>query len=267
MGRSQYNEETLPIPEERRHTSQAGAMKKLVGRRPPMWLLLCWPFFLNGSVGGEEAGPPVDFSRDVKPILSRHCYACHGPDESSGGLSLHTRAAAFTELDSGERALVAGDPERSQLLFRVVTDDESLRMPLEEPPLSAAEVDVLRRWIEQGAGWREHWAFEPRRRPPVPAVPAGGWSVHPIDRFIGQRLQEQQLSPAAPASARALVRRIYFDLTGLPPSPDDITAFVSGPAIGCLRTLGRSSIGVPAIRRKMGPPLVGSGTLRRNKQF
>ncbi|MBA4107907.1 MAG: hypothetical protein C0485_19415, partial [Pirellula sp.] len=107
------------------------------------------------------AAKPVDFSREVKPILARRCFACHGPESGEGGLRLDGREHALAELDSGLLAIVPEDAEGSELIARVTAEDESLRMPPEGKPLSAHEVDVLRRWIDEGAQYQKHWAFVP----------------------------------------------------------------------------------------------------------
>ena len=103
------------------------------------------------------AAQPVDFSREVKPILARRCFACHGPESGEGGLRLDSRETALAELDSGLLAIVPEDAEGSELIARITAEDESLRMPPEGKPLSAHEVDVLRRWIDEGAAYQKHW--------------------------------------------------------------------------------------------------------------
>ncbi len=171
----------------------------------------------------------VRFERDVQPLLSR-CLQCHGAAEPSGGLGLNDRTAALAELDSGLHAIIPGKPEESELLRRVIAEDPSERMPPKGEPLTSEEVAVLRRWIEQGAPWPAHWAYRPLERPAPPtpqALPHRDWAQTPIDWFILQKLHEQGLSPSPPADRRTLLRRITFDLTGLPPAPEDVEAFLA----------------------------------------
>jgi hypothetical protein len=175
------------------------------------------------SVHGSEA---VSFNRDVKPILARKCFACHGPTASEGGLRLDDPAAALAELDSGLRAIVPGDVANSELLARVTAEDEALRMPLEEEPLSTEEIDTLTRWIAGGAKWEKHWAFVPPERHEPPAVERQDWVANPIDAFILARLEQAGLEPAPTTDARTLARRAYFAVTGLPPTGEELAQFL-----------------------------------------
>jgi hypothetical protein len=173
----------------------------------------------------------VDFNRDVRPILSDRCYKCHGPDAGArkAGLRLDAREGAFGELPSGRRALRPGDPEGSALYRRIAAADPDERMP---PPdsqleLSAAEIALLKRWIEEGAEWKGHWAFLPPSRPPLPAPRNASWPRGAIDAFIAARLEAEGLAPAPEASKERLLRRASFDLAGLPPEIDEIDAFLA----------------------------------------
>jgi len=169
----------------------------------------------------EEA---VDYSRDIQPILARRCFACHGPDTQEAGLRLDQAAAATAPLDSGAVAVVPRDPAASAILARITSDDPALRMPPEGPRVSAGQVEALRRWIEAGAEWRQHWAFRPLVRPPVPAVPGVD---HPIDAFVRDSLARRGF-PVPPEADRAvLIRRASFGLTGLPPDAADRAAFLA----------------------------------------
>ncbi len=130
-----------------------------------------------GSGVTDEPAGGVDFARDVRPLFTTHCTACHGGVKQAGGLSFVARDRALAEADSGSMAIVPGDPEGSELLRRVASTDEAERMP---PPengrgLSADEIDVLRAWIAAGAEWQAHWSFEPPRDPAPPAVPDPAW--------------------------------------------------------------------------------------------
>lgn len=182
---------------------------------------------LSGSAPGEPA--KVDFIQQVQPILAKHCYACHGPDEAEGGLSFTSEETAFAEADSGEPAIVPGDVEASTLIARISSDDEFERMPPEGDPLSKSEIELLRRWIEQGAGWDKHWAFKPMQSVEPPAVEDADWSNHPIDAFLHDSLSGAGMKPNGPADRATLIRRAHYDLTGLPPSAEQVEAFVNDP--------------------------------------
>ncbi len=175
---------------------------------------------------------PVAFNRDIRPILSDRCFACHGPDGNhrEAGLRLDQRASATGAVESGRIAIAAGRPEESELLKRVTSTDPDRRMPPGDnhKPLTPAEVDLLRRWIAEGATYQDHWSFTPITRPAVPA--AVGTSTptdHPVDRFLQARLQAAKLSPSAEADRRTLIRRVTLDLHGLPPTAAEIEAFVA----------------------------------------
>ncbi len=172
---------------------------------------------------------PADFNRDIRPILSDNCYACHGPDEKArkAKLRLDQKDAAFQKHEDGF-VIVPGKPAESKLIERITATDPDDLMP---PPksgkkLSAAQIDVLRRWIVEGAKWEQHWSFIPPLRPPLPAVRDEQWPRNPIDNFILARLEHENLHPSREASKERLIRRVTYDLTGLPPSLQDIDAFL-----------------------------------------
>jgi mono/diheme cytochrome c family protein len=172
----------------------------------------------------------VNFSRDVKPLLARRCFACHGPDAGEGGLRFGDRESALAELDSGLHAIVPGNVDESALIDRITATDEFERMPPEGKPLTAEEVDLLRRWIEQGAPWQKHWAFVPPVKHDLPSVNQSEWVQNPIDAFILGGLEQADLEPAPPADRRTLARRAYFDLTGLPPTQEQLATFLADVA-------------------------------------
>ena len=186
-------------------------------------------FLANGAVAADP-----DFNRDVRPILSGRCYKCHGPDENTreGGLRLDTRAGATKTLDSGETAVFPGHPEKGGLLERITSADPDLRMPppSEGPPLSAAEVKVLKKWIAAGANYAKHWSYEPPQKSVPPKVTAAAWCNGPIDRFVLARLESQQLRPQDQADPATLLRRVTLDLTGLPPTIEETDAFLADPS-------------------------------------
>src|SRR5262245_56428993 len=171
------------------------------------------------------AAPPVDFNRDVRPILSGQCYQCHGPDEKArkAKLRLDLRDEA---VDRG--AIVPGKPADSELVKRVCSTDPEERMPpaAKKPALSAGQTDLLKRWIAEGAKYSEHWSFGKLTRPAVPRVTTESALRNPIDNFILYRLQQEKVSPSKEADRVTLIRRLAFDLTGLPPTPDEVRAFL-----------------------------------------
>ncbi len=171
--------------------------------------------------------PAVDFAREVQPLFAKRCLSCHGPDEAEGGLRLDEKESVFGELESGAKAIVAGNAKRSLLLAKISAEDPGERMPPEGKPLSKTEIDTIRRWIEEGAEWKSHWAFERPRPQSPPSVNNAAWVRNPIDAFILRKLEEQGLSPNPPADRIALIRRAYYDLTGLPPSPAEVDQFLA----------------------------------------
>jgi hypothetical protein len=182
-------------------------------------------------VAPAAAESKIDFNRNIRPILSNKCYACHGPDEGhrEAGLRLDDEQIATTELESGATAIVPGQPEASELIARITSTDEATRMPPAEfgKALSPREVDALRGWIEQGARYAAHWSYEK----PVAAVPPDAppewkqWPRNEIDRFAVQAMLSRGLHPSPEADRYALVRRVFLDLTGLPPTIDEADAF------------------------------------------
>ncbi|MCS6859577.1 MAG: DUF1553 domain-containing protein [Abditibacteriales bacterium] len=180
----------------------------------------------------------VDFNRDVRPILSRNCFACHGPDEGhrQAGLRLDTRAGATQPRGVRPPAIAPGQPAQSLLMLRVTTGTM--------PPagsgrsLTKEDIDTLRRWIQQGAPYAEHWAFVKPQRPPLPTLASlpvakgekkrgTGWVINPIDYFILAKLEQAGLRPSPPADRYTLIRRLSLDLRGLPPTLEEVEAFVN----------------------------------------
>ncbi|WP_145174651.1 PSD1 and planctomycete cytochrome C domain-containing protein [Rubripirellula lacrimiformis] len=168
----------------------------------------------------------VDFARQVQPILAKRCYACHGPDEAEGGLKFVDKESAYAETDSGEFAIVPGDVDASALITRIMSDDQYERMPPEGDPVTPEEIEILKAWIAAGAPWSDHWAFEPMDNPKPPVVSDPNWNQHPVDAFIYDDLAAAGLSPNSPAKRSELIRRAYYDLTGLPPTIQQVKAFV-----------------------------------------
>lgn len=183
--------------------------------------------------GGQNTEPDVDFNRHVLPVLADKCFHCHGPDAEvvQGDLQLHRRESVFADR-GGYRIVAPGQPDHSELVRRVVATDADVRMP---PPdavrqLTGEEVALLRRWVEQGAHWTEHWAFMPPERPVVPPTAPSSGARGAIDALVLARLETLGQQPAAEADRETLVRRVTLHLTGLPPSPAEVDAFLADEA-------------------------------------
>ncbi|VTS05383.1 DUF1553 domain-containing protein [Tuwongella immobilis] len=186
-------------------------------------------FFCGRSAAAGEPAP--DFARDVRPILSSHCFQCHGPDAKTrkGGLRLDLRDAALKPGKSGELAIVPGKPDASELVARIHEMDESVVMPPPEvkKPLNAAQKAILVRWIQSGAEYPGHWAFQPPKKPTPPTVKDAAWVRNPIDAFVRKRLEAEGLTPAPEADRPTLIRRLSYDLIGLPPTIEETEAFLN----------------------------------------
>jgi mono/diheme cytochrome c family protein len=169
----------------------------------------------------------IDFARQVQPILAKHCYACHGPGEAEGGLQFTSKEAAFAELDSGFHAIVAGKPGESEVYKRLTAEDEDERMPAEADPLRPEEIEIIRKWIQKGAQWYEHWGFSKPRIVDIPKVDNAQWNRNPMDQFIYKQLKDAGLKPNAKSDKRTLIRRATYDLTGLPPTFQEVEAFLN----------------------------------------
>lgn len=199
----------------------------------------------------------IDFNFHIKPILSDRCFACHGPDEKArkGGLRLDTEAGAFALLDSAENryAIVAGNAHRSELVHRITTADPELLMPPPESNLSLSpyEVALLQRWVEQGAEWKSHWAFLPPEKPVLPEVRHEQWPQNEIDRFVLARLDREGLKPAGPESREKWLRRVAFDLTGLPPTPESIDSFLADQSADAFEKRVDQLLSSPAYGERM----------------
>ncbi|MDB6006837.1 MAG: Planctomycete cytochrome, partial [Prosthecobacter sp.] len=168
----------------------------------------------------------VDFNRDVRPVLAQHCFKCHGMDEAGrkGKLRLDLRDSAIGQGKSGELAIVPGKPDASEVIKRVFSTDEDEVMP---PPhtksvLPESAKNILKAWIAEGAPYEAHWAYVPPKQAVLPVA-----GVHPIDSFIQDRLKRESFQSSAEADRYTLVRRVYLDLTGLPPTPAEADAFVN----------------------------------------
>src|SRR5436309_9873566 len=193
------------------------------------------------------ANAAPDFSREVRPLFEKHCFKCHGPEKQKGGLRFDTKAGAFNTGESGEKAIVPGRGAESRLIKLVSSKDDAERMPSKGEPLSRAQIDLLKRWIDAGAEWpegvaasgvvarsemvvtdedRKHWSYLPLKSPALPVVKSAASVRMPVDHFILAQLEEKRLAPSPQADARKLVRRIYFDLVGLPPTLEQVDSFL-----------------------------------------
>ena len=177
----------------------------------------------------------IDFSTQVKPILNKRCISCHGGVKQNGGFSVLFPDEALDTTESGKYAIVPGDPQHSEMIRRIIETDPELRMPYKEEPLSKEEIRILTNWIEQGAEWGDHWAYSPPRPVAVPKLnsrllsgvgePEKNWPKNEIDYFILDKLYAKKLKPSVEADKATLIRRVYLDITGLPPTPDQARKF------------------------------------------
>ncbi len=196
--------------------------------------LMLMPLAAVGLTGVPSRAETVDFARDVRPILAGYCFKCHGPDQNQrqAGLRLDDGSAALAPAESGRRAIVPGKPEDSELIRRIHASDESERMPppSEKHPLSEKQKSILRQWIADGAPYQAHWAFLPITDPELPDVRDKTWAKNGIDYFVLAKLEAVGLAPNPEADRYTLVRRVYLDLIGLPPTPEEADAFVADTA-------------------------------------
>ena len=204
-----------------------------------LWVPHCSPGRASAAPQDAKGTPAaVDYFKDVRPILETKCYGCHGPKEQKADLRLDQRNAAFGETSDGLIVIRPGGSAESPLFLRVTSDDPAERMPPGQEPLTADQIGTLRAWIERGAAWPDnptpkegdvgsHWAFRSPHRPSEPIVRNTRWARNPIDRFILARLEAEGLAPSPEADKSTLLRRVSLDLTGLPPSIEDVDAFVA----------------------------------------
>ncbi len=192
-------------------------------------LLIALPITLFTSVVAAEE--KIEFNRDVLPILSNHCYVCHGPDSATreAGLRLDQRESAIGKAESGKRAVTPGNAQVSELIRRITSEDENERMPPSDGPkqLNASQIATLKTWVTQGAEFQPHWAFVAPKQPAIPKPLNTVWPKNEIDRFVLGSLELAGLKPARKASRETLIRRVAFDLTGLPPTLKEIDLFLA----------------------------------------
>ena len=205
--------------------------------RLPVALLLAWiPTHLVVSPATADPAP-LSFATDIKPLLSNRCLRCHGPDEATrqgggeGGLRLDTFQGATADL-GGQKAIVPGDPDSSELIARITSTDPATVMPPPDggEPLSASQIEAFKAWVQAGAGYEKHWSYVPPVRPEVPAVNHADRVRNPIDAFVLARLEAEGIALQPEADRAVLARRLALDLTGLPPTPEEVDAFVADQA-------------------------------------
>ncbi len=201
---------------------------------------------------GENNAERVDFAREIRPLLSNSCFTCHGPDPAT--------REAFFRLDERSSAvdeggvIIPGDPDASRVVIRISDTNERMRMPppdSSQPPLTPQEIDLVRRWIAEGAEYQEHWSYVPLQRPPVPEVAQSDWVRNPIDAFVARSHERRGVEPAPEADRRTLIRRLSFDLTGLPPSPEEVDAFLADPAPDAYQQLVTRRLDSPHFGERM----------------
>jgi hypothetical protein len=215
-------------------------------------------FILALSLDPQVLLSKVDFNREVLPILSDNCFKCHGPDEATreADLRLDTEAGAFADLGGGYFPIVAGDPAKSEMIYHIYAEDEEDQMP---PPdselsLSASEKDLIRQWIAEGAEWKKHWSFEPVERPDLAAVTQDEWPRNGIDNFVLARLEKEGFKPSEEADRTTLIRRVTLDLTGLPPTPQEVDAFLSDTEPGAYERVVDRLLASPRYGEAMALP-------------
>jgi len=188
---------------------------------------LIFAFAFSSQAGAEDL---VSFGDEIRPILSTKCFACHGPDaeQREGGFRLDKKESALGEGDSGEKIIVPGDVDSSELINRILSDDPDLVMPPEdfEKNLTLEEIARLKLWVKQGAEWQEHWSYLVPVKSKLPEVKQTDWAKNPLDRFILARLEKEKLTPGKQADRITLLRRVTLDLTGLPPTIEEVNNFL-----------------------------------------
>ena len=200
-------------------------------KRTIVWsVLLLWGQLHSGLIHAEESDDLVSFNHDIRPIMSDTCFQCHGPDKNTreANLRLDSIEGATKDL-GGYAAIVPGDPDESELIWRILSEADSERMPPEEHPrrLTDEEKELFRKWVEQGAKYEAHWAFLLPVRGRLPQERDPVWERNPIDAFVFSKLKEKGLTPSPEADRETLIRRITLDLTGLPPTLEEVEAFLS----------------------------------------
>ena len=213
---------------------------------------------LSGVAPGatQELPDVVEFNRDIQPIFSDKCFACHGPDKTNRKTELRfdNEAGAFVELASGGFAIVRGDSAESKMVRRITSDDAVFRMPpryLGHDKLSDREIGLITRWVDQGAKWQKHWSFITAKRPVRPRVQQTDWPSNGMDYFVLRRLEREGLEPSPEADRTTLIRRATLDLTGLPPTPVEVDTFLNDASPGAYERVIDRLLGSPRYGERM----------------
>lgn len=197
---------------------------------------------------------PVDFNTEIRPILNTQCMSCHGGVKRSGGFSLLFRSEALAETESGKPAIIPGDPGSSEFIKRLTHHDPEERMPLDAPPLSEDEITKLTKWIRQGAEWEDHWAYVKPKNISLPPVQTSNWTRNGIDHFVLSRLEKEGLKPSPEADKATLLRRVSLDLIGLPPTPQQMDAFIKDTSANAYEKVVDSLLASPHYGERWAAP-------------
>ncbi|HEY7329566.1 MAG TPA: DUF1553 domain-containing protein [Gemmataceae bacterium] len=213
---------------------------------------------LGHSLRADDPLPAtVEFNRDIRPILSDNCFQCHGPDRArrKADLRLDTESGVLADRD-GSPVLVPGNPDKSELLRRIASEDPHEVMPPAKSGrrLTEQQIQLLRRWIEQGAKWQAHWSLIPPKRPPLPHLQNTSWPVNPIDYFVLERLEREGLRPSPPTDRTTLIRRVTLDLTGLPPTLEEVDAFLNDTSPNAYEKVVDRLLASPRYGERMAVP-------------
>jgi mono/diheme cytochrome c family protein len=210
--------------------------------------------FGMAGLAASTAGAGVDFQKDIAPVFAEHCLQCHGGDKAKGGLSFGSQDSAMKRLKSGHTAIIPGQPEKSEMLARLTSTDPEQQMPPPEQTKrpTAQQIALLREWIVAGAEWKPHWAYVPVQRPAVPAVKDAAQVRNAVDAFIVSGLEARGIAPSPEADRYTLIKRVYYDLLGLPPTPEEVDAFVADTAPDAFEKLVERTLVSPHFGERWG---------------
>lgn len=212
-----------------------------------------WLVLLPVLAQTDSSEASLVFDREIRPLLAERCLGCHGRDKPEGGLRLADREGALAGGESGTPAIIPGKPDEGELMRRILTTDPTERMPPEEKePLLPAEIAKLRKWIESGAPWGRHWSLQPITPVAPPAIRDPATARHELDRFVLSRLETAGLNLSPEADRYTLIRRLYYDLVGLPPTIEDVAAFVNDPAPQAYETVVERLLRSPHFGERWG---------------
>ncbi|MFW5762513.1 MAG: DUF1549 domain-containing protein, partial [Cyclobacteriaceae bacterium] len=221
-------------------------------------MLSCKPSLPEEVIQASKNIPEeIDFNLHVKPILSDRCFACHGPDANKreADLRLDTEEGAFAALGENKNrfAIKAGNLQKSEMFHRIISEDQDILMPPPGSNLSLTDEEraILIRWIDQGAEWKSHWSFIKPEKPKLPKVKNKEWPKNDIDYFVLKKLESKKFNPAQEADKVTLLRRLYFDLTGLPPSPEQVDEYVNDNSPGAYEKLVDKLLSSPEHAERM----------------